>query len=76
MPGLTPPNEISLRLSRGAIQSGRVTKLCITVGTLVGGYVAGYLASGFGMMTEVVVSGLGSMVGVYLGWKLARWIER
>jgi hypothetical protein len=53
-----------------------VTKLCIFVGTVVFGYAAGYLCSGFGIMTEVIASGAGSMVGVYLGWKLARWIER
>lgn len=76
MPGLTPPDEISLRLFRGEYHFGRVTKLCIFTGMTVGGYVAGYLTSGFGLMTEVIVSGLGSMVGVYLGWKLARRIER
>ena len=53
-----------------------MNKLCITVGMLGGGFVAGYLSSGLGMMTSMFVSGLGSMVGVYLGWKLARWIER
>jgi hypothetical protein len=53
-----------------------VTKLCIFGGSLVGGYVAGYMVSSYGMMTEVIVSGIGSMVGVYLGWKLARRIER
>ena len=36
----------------------------------------GILGSGFGLMTEIVTSGIGSMVGVYLGWKLARRIER
>jgi hypothetical protein len=30
----------------------------------------------FGLMTEIIVSGIGSMVGVYLGWKLAQRIER
>jgi uncharacterized membrane protein YfcA len=53
-----------------------VNKLCIFGGSLVGGYVAGYLVSSYGIMTEVIVSGLGSIVGVYLGWKLARRIER
>ena len=51
-------------------------KLCIFAGMTLVGYVAGYLVSGFGMMTEIIVSGIGSMVGVYLGWKLARRIER
>jgi uncharacterized membrane protein YfcA len=42
----------------------------------VGGYVAAYLVSSYGLMTEMFVSGIGSIVGVYLGWKLARRIER
>jgi hypothetical protein len=54
----------------------RVTKLCIFAGTMVGGYVGGYLCSSLGLMTEVIASGIGSMVGVYLGWKLAQRIER
>ncbi len=62
--------------SRVRSKRGGVNKLCIFVGTLVGGYVGGYLGSGFGLMTEIVTSGIGSMVGVYLGWKLARRIER
>jgi hypothetical protein len=53
-----------------------VTKLCIFAGTVAGGYAAGYLCSSLGLMTELIASGAGSMVGVYLGWKLARWIER
>lgn len=52
-----------------------MTKLCIFAGSLIGGYVAAYFCTSFGLMTEVIVSGLGSMVGVYLGWKLARKIE-
>jgi uncharacterized membrane protein YfcA len=52
-----------------------VTKLCIFTGTTVCGYAAGYLVRDLGLMTEIIVSGLGSMVGVYLGWKLARKIE-
>jgi hypothetical protein len=58
------------------MQAGGVTKLCIFAGSLVCGYVVGYLFSGFGMMTEVIMSGVGSMVGVYLGWRLAQRIER
>ncbi len=53
-----------------------MTKLCIFCGSIVGGYVAGWMVSSYGLMTEIIVSGIGSMVGVYLGWKLARRIER
>jgi len=76
LPCLTPPPVISLRLSWGGHQAGPVTKLCIFTGMTVGGYVAGYLSSDLGLFAEVIVSGLGSMVGVYLGWKLAKRIER
>jgi hypothetical protein len=53
-----------------------VNKLCIFVGSTVCGYAAGYAVSSFGLMTEIIVSGVGSLVGVYLGWKVARRIER
>ena len=73
-PRARAPLEIAF--CRDIPQVGRVTKLCIFTGMTVGGYVAGYLVSSMGLMTEVIVSGIGSMVGVYLGWKLARRIER
>ncbi len=50
-------------------------RLCIFVGTMLGGY-AGWalgdtvLGAGFGW--AFVLSGAGSMLGVYAGWKLAR----
>jgi len=53
-----------------------VTKLCIFACMTAAGYIAGYLVQSFGLMTEIIVSGIGSMVGVYLGWKLAQRIER
>jgi outer membrane lipoprotein SlyB len=53
-----------------------VTKLCIFVGTTAGGYLGGFLCSGFGLMTQIVVSGIGSIIGVYVGWRVARHIER
>jgi uncharacterized membrane protein YfcA len=51
-------------------------KLCIFAGMTAGGYLAAYAVSSYGMMTEVFASGVGSIIGVYLGWKLARRIER
>jgi hypothetical protein len=74
--GTTPESALSLRLLRAAKLNRRVHKLCIFAGMTLVGYVAGYLVSGFGLMTEIIVSGIGSMVGVYLGWKLAQRIER
>ena len=54
-----------------------MTKLCIFVGTTIGGYVgweAGE-AVGFGMVGAFLASGVGSILGVYYGWKLAKKLE-
>jgi len=50
-------------------------KLCIFAGTTVCAYVAAYAVSSYGMMAEVIASGVGSIIGVYLGWRLARKID-
>ncbi|MBI4623480.1 MAG: hypothetical protein HY736_09725 [Verrucomicrobia bacterium] len=51
-----------------------MTKLCILVGTTVGGYggwaIGDALDLGFGW--AFVLSGVGSVAGVYAGWKLAQ----
>jgi len=47
-------------------------KLCIFVGLNVGGYVGWELGEYVGTMTAVIVSGIGSLVGIYAGWKVAR----
>ncbi|OIR07396.1 hypothetical protein GALL_103530 [mine drainage metagenome] len=51
-----------------------MTKLCIMIGTTIGGYAAWGIgaALGFGFMTNFILSGVGSVVGVYLGWKFAQ----
>jgi len=43
---------------------------------MIGGYAGGYLCHSLGLMAEVIASGIGSLLGVYLGWKLAQRIER
>ena len=55
-----------------------MTKLCIFGGTTVGSYAFWALgdAMGFSFFASFMLSGLGSIVGVYLGWKLAQIIER
>ena len=54
----------------------RVTKLCIFAGTTVFGMGGGMLASAFGLDTfsvgSFLLSGVGSVVGVYAGWKVAQ----
>jgi hypothetical protein len=54
-----------------------MTKLCIFVGTTLGGYAGWALADGLGLGFgwAFVVSGIGSIAGVYAGWKLAQKLE-
>lgn len=51
-----------------------MNKLCIFVGTTLGGYVGWWSGEqcGFGFFANFLLSGLGSILGVYAGWKLAR----
>ena len=50
----------------------RRMKLCIFIGVNVGGMVGWWLGEHIGLMTAVLVSGLGSVLGVYGGWRVAR----
>ncbi len=52
-------------------------RLCIGGVSTLAGYAGWFLADacGFGFMGAFFVSGLGSIVGVYLGWKLAQRFE-
>lgn len=52
-----------------------MTKLLIAAGTVAGGYLADRLVSNQDMMVRLIVGGIGSMVGVYAGWKLARKVD-
>jgi hypothetical protein len=51
-----------------------MTRLCIFVGSLLGGYLFWFLAdaAGLGLGGAFGLGGVGSLVGVYAGWKLAR----
>ncbi len=55
-------------------------KLGIFVGTTAGGIAGGMLASAFDLdvfsLGGFALSGVGSIVGVYAGWKLARKLEQ
>ncbi len=53
-----------------------MTKLCIFVGMTAGGCVGYFVPASWGLMWAFFISGIGSIVGVYLGWKLARHLER
>jgi hypothetical protein len=47
-------------------------KLCIFIGVNVGGMVGWWLGEHVGLMTAFLVSGVGSVFGVYGGWWVAR----
>ena len=53
-----------------------MTKLCIFTGTLVFGVLGSVLAGAFGMETfsigSFLLSGAGSVFGVWAGWKFAQ----
>lgn len=51
-----------------------MSRLCIFAGTAVGGYVGWFLGGGFGFefFGCFLLSGVGSLVGVWAGWKLAQ----
>lgn len=56
-----------------------MNKLCIFTGVTVCGFLGSLLAGALGMewfsLGGFLLSGLGSMVGVYAGWKVARMLE-
>ena len=47
-------------------------KLLIFIGVNVGGMVGWSLGEHVGIMTAVVGGGVGSVLGVYAGWRVAR----
>ncbi|HNX52218.1 MAG TPA: hypothetical protein PLD51_02880 [Pontiellaceae bacterium] len=51
-----------------------MTKLLIWVGITLGGWIGWWLGGimGFGLWGEFFVSGLGSIAGLFIGWKIAQ----
>ena len=47
-------------------------KLCIFAGMMILGWIGWRLGSEIGLVTGYVLSGIGSMVGVYVGWRINR----
>jgi uncharacterized protein YcfJ len=47
-------------------------KFCIFIGMNVGGMIGWSLGEQFGVMIAFIISSLGSVAGVFAGWKLAR----
>ncbi len=49
-----------------------MTKLFIFFGMLFGGWIGGWIGSHIGLWTAFLLSSAGSIIGVYLGWRIAR----
>jgi len=49
-----------------------VNKFCIFVGMTVFGWLGWWLGEQVGLMTALLLSGGGSLLGVYLGWRVWR----
>jgi hypothetical protein len=47
-------------------------KFLIFIGINVGGYVGWALAEDYGLLIAFIASGVGSILGVYAGWWVAR----
>lgn len=71
---MRPPAASGSRRPAARPMNGRVERLCIFVGTTVAGYAGWYLgaAAGLEFFGCFLLSGVGSVAGVWLGWKLAR----
>ena len=49
-----------------------MNKLCIFVCMTILGGIGWWIGSKIGFMTRYVLSGIGSVVGVYVGWRINR----
>ena len=49
-----------------------MSKFCIVVGMTVFGSIGWWLGAKVGLMTAYILSGGGSLLGVYLGWRVWR----
>lgn len=47
-------------------------KICIFIGLNIGGAIGWALGERYGVMTAFILSGIGSLFGVYGGWRAAR----
>lgn len=47
-------------------------KLCIFIGMTVLGWIGWWLGAKVGFVTGFALSGIGSMAGVYVGWRIHR----
>jgi uncharacterized membrane protein SpoIIM required for sporulation len=50
----------------------RMNKICIFIGMMGFGWIGWWAGSQVGFLTAYIVSGVGSMVGAYIGWRINR----
>jgi hypothetical protein len=62
--------------ARRSRQAAGMNKLCIFAGAMIFGILGSLLAGALGLDTfslgSFLLSGIGSLVGVYVGWKVAQ----
>jgi hypothetical protein len=56
----------------GTDEVAATNKLLIIIGMTVGGWMGWWLGGRFGIMTAFILSTLGSIGGVILGWRIGR----
>lgn len=49
-----------------------MNKLCIFLGMTVSGWAGWWIGEYFGLFPALVLSGIGSLAGVYVGWRIHR----
>jgi len=49
-----------------------MSKLCIFIGMTVLGWLGWWLGAYFGFIAGFALSGIGSIAGIYAGWRIAR----
>jgi hypothetical protein len=49
-----------------------MNRLCIFIGMTVLGWLGWWIGAKVGLMTALTLSGIGSILGVYVGWRINR----
>ena len=49
-----------------------MNKLCILIGTTLFSWIGWWVGARFNFLTGFILSGVGSIVGVYVGWRINR----
>ena len=54
------------------LQCTGMNKLCILIGTTLFSWIGWWVGARFNFLTGFILSGVGSIVGVYVGWRINR----